>query len=92
MQVLKIETVRNFLHLDDNSEDEILKLYQDAAVEYVRSACGQNVDLSAGRTQLIILMLIADYYENRAVGGVGAYNHSIKSMLIQLQLENEVKL
>ena len=63
--------------------DTILNL----AEEYVKSACGRQVDLDNPKAHTVMLMLVGDYYENRSPYGQTKYSQNVSTMLMQLQLE-----
>lgn len=85
--------IKSFLRIDGDAEDEILKSFRKTAEEYVKSTCGEFVDINCGRAEMAQLMLISDWYENRSAYSTGNYSRAIDSILTQLRLEaaeNEV--
>ena len=42
---LTLDEVKNFLRLDTSDDDTLLEIYISTAEEYVKSACGRQVDL-----------------------------------------------
>lgn len=88
---LELTEVKNFLRCEHDEDDELIKMYMSSAEEYVKSACGENVDLEKAKSKTILLMLISDYYEKRTAYGQGSYSHNVVSMLTQLRLETEME-
>lgn len=89
--MLDLATVKNFLRCEHDEDDELIQMYIESAEDYVKSACGDNVDLEKAKSRTILLMLISDYYENRTVYGQGQYSHNVSSMITQLRLETETE-
>ena len=84
---LTLEEVKNFLRLDTSDDDTLLGIYISTAEEYVKSACGRQVDLDNPKSHTVMLMLVGDYYENRSPYGQAKYSQNVSTMLMQLQLE-----
>lgn len=84
---LTLDEVKNFLRLDTSDDDTLLEIYISTAEEYVKSACGRQVDLDNPKAHTIMLMLVGDYYENRSPYGQAKYSQNVSTMLMQLQLE-----
>lgn len=87
--MITLEETKNFLRLDTDMDNELIKSYITAAEEYVKSACGDDVDLECERARTVMLMLVGDYYECRSAYGNAKYSQNIVSMLWQLRLETE---
>lgn len=88
--MLDLATVKNFLRCEHDEDDALIETYIEAAADYVKSACGDSVDLETAKARTIQLMLISDYYETRTAYGQGGYSHNISSALTQLRLETEI--
>lgn len=56
---LTLDEVKNFLRLDTSDDDTLLEIYISTAEEYVKSACGRQVDLDNPEST----------YRNADVGG-----------------------
>lgn len=84
-----LEEIKQFLRIDTDAEDLLLTKYAEAAEKYIKSACGEAVCMTDPRTDLVQLMLIADWFENRTMYSNGSYSRSINSMMTQLRLEAE---
>ncbi len=89
--MVDLDKAKNFLRVEHDEDDTLIEMYIDAAAGYIKSACGDNVDLNKKKVETVQLMLISDYYENRAATGQGGYSHSVSSMLTQLRLETEIE-
>lgn len=89
--MLDLSAVKNFLRCEHDEDDELIQMYMEAAEDYVKSACGNSVDLEKPKAKTILLMLISDYYENRTAYGQGQYSHNVSSMITQLRLETETE-
>lgn len=87
--MLQLDKIKMFLRLDTNAEDMLLEHYSTVAEEYVKAACGQNVILEDPRIELVQLMLISDWFENRTMYGKSGYSSNINSILMQVRLETE---
>lgn len=89
--MLDLATVKNFLRVEHDEDDELIKIYMDTADEYIKSACGENVDMETAKARTLTLMLVSDYYETRSPNGAAQYSHNVQSMITQLRLETEGK-
>ena len=89
--MLDLSEVKNFLRCEHDEDDELIKMYMETAEDYLKSACGDNVDLEKPKAKTILLMLISDYYENRTAYRQGQYSHNVSSMTTQLRLETEME-
>lgn len=85
--MLELQEIKEFLRIDGDTEDNMLQSFARAAESYIKSACGENVDVECEHAKLIMKMIVADYYENRQPYGSAQYTQVISSMLLQLQLE-----
>ena len=88
--MVKIEKIKEFLHIDTDTEDVLLNQYARTAEDYLKSSCGKRVNLDDSRAELVQLMLIADWHETRTLYAQGTYSRAVDSMIMQLKLETEV--
>lgn len=88
---LELTEVKNFLRIDFDDDDALLEHYIQTAEEYVKSACGENVNLEKSKAKTIMLMLIGDYYESHSPYGQQKYSQNISTLLLQLQLETDIE-
>ena len=89
--MITIEDLKTALRVDNDDEDAFIQMCLEMAEEYIISACGEGVDLDCKRARTITIMLCADMYENRSMGGSNAYSRAIATMITQLRLETELK-
>lgn len=88
---MELEEIKLFLRIDDDDDDLFLKLAYEAAKEYIIEAVGV-CDETKARVKLLLLNLIADFYENRSLLNSKNNNqlrHTIRTLVMQLQLEEE---
>ena len=85
--MVKLDTIKEFMHIDNDAEDALLNQFAQAAEEYVKSACGEGVNIYSRRAETVQLMLISDWRENRSLYAQGSYSRAVDSMLMQLRLE-----
>lgn len=89
---MELGRVKNFLKVEHDEDDELIVVFINSAQDYLKSSCGENVDLEKEKSQTTMLMLIADMYEQRTALGQKGYSESIKAMLTQLRLETEIEV
>lgn len=88
MNELSIEEIKLYTKIDNTEEDDLLKLFRSEAEEYLTEA-GITKDYSKTRYKLVVLMMIADNYENREIKVEGkqiVVNDKISKLILQLQL------
>lgn len=88
---MDLTTVKNYLRIDTDEDDDYLKLLTETAAEYIESIIGIGNDERA-RVKLIKLNIIASLYENRQFTidkSNEKVQYALQSMLLQLQLECE---
>ncbi len=91
MELMDLMSVKKYLRIDFDGDDEILEIIMQAAADYIKSAVG---DYSAEdpRVKLLFLNITASMYENRLYS-VDTTNEKLSwinsSLLLQLQLEGE---
>lgn len=95
MSYIELNNVKDFLRIDHEEENGLLNLLIENAETYIENgAC--SIDITnpkmVAQAQLIGLVLISDYYENRTlvVQGRGSepsekVRHTVQSMLNQLR-------
>lgn len=88
---MELGTIRKFLRLDEEEDDEYVELLYQAAREYIVDAVGR-CDEGLARVRLLILTICATLYENRLYSVEGAgdkVQYTLRSMLFQLQMGGE---
>lgn len=90
---MELETVKKYLRVDEDYDDDYIQLLVDTAIEYIISAVGRY-DENKARAKLVLLNIVATLYENRQFTIEKAkeeVQYTLKSMLRQLQLETETE-
>lgn len=88
--MMDLKRVKDFLRVDGDEDNDLITVHIASAEDYLKGACGDSVNLESEKAQTVMLMLIADMYEQRTAYGKGGYSESIKAMLTQLRLETEI--
>lgn len=88
---MDLSTIKNFLKVDFDDDDQLINMLIAAAKEYIVNAIG-NFDEDKATHNLLLLNIVANLYENRSF--LNSKNnekvaYTIKSLITQLQL-NEV--
>lgn len=85
---MDLNTVKKFLRVDYDDEDEIIKLEIEAAKEYIKNAVGIYVS-SNPLMNLLLLTLVTDMFEKRSytVGTNEKCTRTVAGMVLQLQLQ-----
>lgn len=84
-----LETLKKFLRIDYDDEDDLLKMILDAAKLWVKSAVGR-CDETDARVRLLLVNACSTMYENRTYttenieDKIRYFNHAI---LLQLEVE-----
>ena len=91
MELMDLMSVKKYLRIDFDSDDEILEIIMQAAADYIKSAVGDD-SADDPRVKLLFLNITASMYENRLYS-VDTTNEKLSwinsSLLLQLQLEGE---
>ena len=91
MELMDIMSVKKYLRIDFDGDDEILEIIMQAAADYIKSAVG-DYNTEDPRVKLLFLNITASMYENRLYS-VDTTNEKLSwinsSLLLQLQLEGE---
>lgn len=87
---MDIDVVKQYLRIDTDADDELIELMMEAAEEYIVSTVGV-CDFENGRTKLLFLAVMQDFYENRTYTVTEAEKrrlaHTQASIILQLQCE-----
>lgn len=90
----RVQQVRDMLYLDDDSDDQLLSLYVNAADRYVRHAIGTDLDGFYESEDVkplfteAVLSLAGTFYQNRlAISAVPTYkvDLTVNSIIAQLR-------
>lgn len=91
MDLVNLASVKKYLRIDFDGDDEILEIIMQAAADYIKSAVGYY-NAEDPRVKLLFLNITASMYENRLYS-VDTTNEKLSwinsSLLLQLQLEGE---
>ena len=91
MELMDLMSVKKYLRIDFDGDDEILEIIMQAAADYIKSAVG-DYNTEDPRVKLLFLNITASMYENRLYS-VDTTNEKLSwinsSLLLQLQLEGE---
>lgn len=91
MDLVNLASVKKYLRIDFDGDDEILEIIMQAAADYIKSAVG-DFNADDPRVKLLFLNITASMYENRLYI-VDTTNEKLtwinSSLLLQLQLEGE---
>lgn len=63
--MIDLELCKQWMKIDDDVDDEIIKLVYDAAVEYIKAAVGEKVDLESSKCKVVTLAIMTTMYEAR---------------------------
>ena len=89
---MELSLIKQFLKVDFDDDDTIIKLMADAATDYINAAVG-NCNYEDARVRLLALVIITELYEKRSYSvekaGVKA-QYTIRSIIAQLQAEQEM--
>lgn len=89
---MDIKVVKQYLRIDTDADDDLIKLMMSAAEEYVAATVGK-CDYNNFRTKILFLAVMQDFYENRTYTVTEAARrrlaHTQHSIIIQLQCEGD---
>ncbi len=89
---MDLQQVKQFLRIDFDDDDSYIMLLIDVAKEYIIDAVGQY-DATSARYKLLALNIVSTLYENREYT-IDKTNekvaYTLKSIILQLQLEGDV--
>lgn len=83
---LSLQQIKQHLRVDetDNTEDALITMYQQSAMQYVAKYLGEDLpDPIPAPIEACVLLLTADMYENRERQGPEVFyqNHTYKLLL-----------
>lgn len=86
--MISLDLIKQYLRIDGNYEDELLEFLKDNAEFYIEDTI-DNLDLSnekvSKKAQLMALVLISDWYENREYVKVGKVSNDIRYTIMSLR-------
>lgn len=86
---MDLATVKLFLRIDCDDDDEILELIMCAAQDYIIGAVGK-CDFTKSKVKLLFLTIMQDMYDNRSMLGtdkIQQLSYTVNSIMQQLSLE-----
>lgn len=93
--MITLEEVKEYARIDIDEDDQLLKTFITAAVEYLKNATGKEYPqtdeegktINYGLEKIYLQLLIAHWYEKRALTGSTGddFSHMTKSLMLQLQ-------
>lgn len=91
--IVTIEQIKNFIKVDYADDDDLLNMIETSAEQYLKNAGIDVTTLDAGNlnlAKLYILVLVNDWYNNRALMADSKVSdkvrYTLQSILLQLQL------
>jgi uncharacterized phage protein (predicted DNA packaging) len=86
-----LDTVKEYLRIDFDDDDNILTLFIDNAKKYIEDYTGRVFDENYTYHSLILLALVKSMYDNRGYTVEKAANHDyiIKTLLLREKLKEE---
>ncbi|MED2006704.1 head-tail connector protein [Brevibacillus borstelensis] len=86
MSILTLEETKLWLRVDGDEEDTTIATLIAAAETYLVNATGKQFDSTNDLAKIFVLVLVADWFENRqAVGKISENTRqTVQSMLAQL--------
>lgn len=85
---MTLETVKEFLRIDYDDEDELLLLEISAAEEYIKNAVGRY-DAENPLMNLLMLNIIVNMHDERALSVTSEQkkNYTTRNIILQLQMD-----
>lgn len=85
---MTLETVKEFLRIDYDDEDELLLLEISAAEEYIKNAVGRY-DAENPLMNLLMLNIIVNMHDERALAITSEQkkNYTTRNIILQLQMD-----
>lgn len=89
---MTLDEAKAYLRIDGDAEDDVVKALMASAESYLRAAVEnydslrEDADFSS-QADMVMRLLIAELYENRAMGADAQkdYSYAVRSMITQLQ-------
>ncbi|MBM7598474.1 putative phage protein (predicted DNA packaging) [Virgibacillus halotolerans] len=85
-----LELAKEYLRVDGNDEDLIIRSLIDTAKQYIKSATNVDYKEDNHAYKMVVLLLTTRWYENRnLVGKNDDLDYTISSMLLQIELDGD---
>lgn len=89
---MDIQSVKKFLHVDYDDDDELIELMISAAKDYIINAVGKYDD-NKPLMRLLLLNLVTGMYDTRTytISQTEKQQYTTNSIVLQLQLQEETE-
>jgi len=85
-----LDLTKQYLRIDGNFEDDTINFLITSAKSYFYNATGKQFDDKNNTHKMIVVLLATRWYENRnLVGSNDTLDYTLKSMLLQVDLEGD---
>lgn len=82
-----LDLTKQFLRIDGNFEDDLINSLVLSAKTYLHNATGKQFDKENKTHEMIVLLLVTRWYENRNLIGSDDLDYTLKSLILQADLE-----
>ena len=87
---MNLEMVKQYLRIDEDYDDEIIRIMMDAAEQYIIGAVGK-FDKKNPKARMLFLAIMQDLYENRVLNikedDKQRMSYTFGTIVLQLQCE-----
>lgn len=91
---VKLPLVKEYLRQDGNEDDRLIEAIIDGAKSYICNYTGQTIEALENQEDVVIavLVLVAEFYDNRAITVNDRLNLRVNTMLESLLGRHSVNL
>lgn len=91
---INLDIAKEYLRQDDNSDDRIIQLMLDSAKSYVVNFTGATMEQLDEQEDicLAVLLLLAEFYDNRTIAINDKLNLRFNEMLVSLLGRHSINL
>lgn len=91
---INLDIAKEYLRQDDNSDDRIIQLMLDSAKSYVINFTGATMEQLDEQEDisLAVLLLLAEFYDNRTIAINDKLNLRFNEMLVSLLGRHSINL
>lgn len=91
---INLDIAKEYLRQDDNSDDRIIQLMLDSAKSYVANFTGATMEQLDEQEDisLAVLLLLAEFYDNRTIAINDKLNLRFNEMLVSLLGRHSINL
>lgn len=92
---MDLEDIKNYLRIDGDEEDDLLRTMIDAGKEFIRSAVGEYDDTDS-TAQVLLAAVVQNMYDNRELMQSEQQvkkriEYTFQSMILQLRMKYGLK-